>query len=189
MRIRNFTMEDYKKLYEEVKKDLISYGFPQIEEIQHTLSLDLKGYRIYGRCRKTRLNSSSATIYLNKSYADSTTIDRIKNTIMHELIHSIKGCSGHTGKWKDIAQMVTYKSQGTYEIKRLGTSCAEFKDTVTKERKPTQKTQNKFLITCNNCKKQFKYKTRCKAVRAIEKSPDGCRCPYCQGKNFSIKYL
>lgn len=188
MRIRDFTLKDFEKLYKEVKQDLCAYGYSQIEEVKHILSLDLRGYRTLGKCKKNKVNASVATIYLNKAYADSTTIQKIKNTIMHELIHSIKGCLGHTGKWKDIAQMVTYKSQRKYEIERLTITCLEFKDTAQREQGP--KAMGKYIVTCDTCGNTWKYQKRTKVIQAIERNKGkGYKCPKCKGSCFSLKNL
>ena len=55
MRIRDFTLKDFEKLYKEVKQDLCAYGYSQIEEVKHILSLDLRGYRTLGKCKKIKL--------------------------------------------------------------------------------------------------------------------------------------
>lgn len=189
MRVRNFNIEDFKEFYEEVKADLIEYGFKEIQEVKHILSLDLRGTKTYGRCKKMTSNALEATIYLNKTYADSTTIQRIKNTIMHELIHSIKGCSGHTGLWKQIAEIVSYRSQGKYDIKRLSTSCPDFRDTIIHEKGPQFK-KYKYIITCTNCHKEFKYEREGQVVKNFKRGrSSGYRCPTCRKSSFELKIL
>ena len=188
MRVRNFNIEDFKEFYKEVKADLIEYGFKEIQEVKHILSLDLRGTKTYGRCKKMTSNALEATIYLNKTYADSTTVQRIKNTIMHELIHSIKGCSGHTGLWKQIAKIVSYRSQGKYDIKRLSTSCPDFRDTIIHEKGSQKVRPYKYIIVCNHCGQEFKYKTEGKVVKDIKIGrEDNYKCPRCKEKNFSVK--
>ena len=47
---------------------------------------------------------AARTIYLNKAYADSTTIQKIKNTIMHEIIHCFPYCNNHGSEFKKYAK-------------------------------------------------------------------------------------
>lgn len=47
---------------------------------------------------------------------EDTDIDGLKNTIIHELLHTCKGCMKHTGEWKQLAEKVN-RYYG-YNIKR-----------------------------------------------------------------------
>lgn len=190
MRVRNFTLKDFKEFYEEAKQILRHIGHPEIDEVKHTLSLNLNSTRTYGRCYKTSLKATEATIYLNKIYADSAPLQKIKNTVMHELIHSLPNCSGHTGKWKSVAQHINLAFPEKYNITRLAPVCAEFSDTILKEqgKKVKQVSTYKYAVVCNNCSAEFKYKKEGKVVKDVKAGKGNLyRCPDCHQKGFTVK--
>lgn len=94
-----------------------------------------------------------------------------KNTIIHELLHTVDGCSGHKGKWKRLAEQVNAASP-EYNIKRT-TSAAD--KGVPSVRRPYRK---KYKITCKTCGVMF---YRQKASRVVV-HPEKYRCSRCGGK-------
>ena len=57
-----------------------------------------------GVCKKTgdRYVIEIAAALLDESAAES----ELKNTVMHELLHTCRGCMSHTGRWRELADRV-----------------------------------------------------------------------------------
>lgn len=65
------------------------------------------------RCMEYIYHSIGISSWLLKDFDDKT----IKNTIMHELLHTFEGCDNHGYKWQKYADIVNTKLG--YNIKRL----------------------------------------------------------------------
>ena len=115
------------------------------------------------------------------NYAQICDVDSIRNTIMHELIHSMKDCMCHTGRWKIVAQRINYEYN--YDISRTTyhSDYHQFRTTA----KPKIK---KYKVTCNNCGQIWNYCKQAKIVKALIVNPhdNTFKCPYCQSKHFSL---
>lgn len=71
----------------------------------------------------------------------------LKNTIIHELLHSCKGCMNHGENWKRLATKVN-RAYG-YNIKRC--SSADEKG-VQEETRPIKTAREiKYIVKCNGC--------------------------------------
>lgn len=93
----------------------------------------------------------------------------LKNTIIHELLHSCKGCMNHGKNWKYLAQKVN-DAYG-YNIKRV-TSYEE--KGVLEETKPVAN----HKVICLGCGCVY---TRIKASKLITNT-SRYRCGYCHGE-------
>lgn len=103
---------------------------------------------------------------------DSRAIIRLENTIIHELIHTIPGCMNHGPKFKFYADAVNMRYGNKYHISRCNSMADEG---IIKERRPI-----KYIIECNNCHYQYKYRKTPKwtASYIYEK----CWCSKCNVK-------
>lgn len=108
----------------------------------------------------------------------------IQNTIMHEVLHTVKGCDNHGELWKRYAKKVN-DAYG-YNVKR--TTSAEEKGLKDKKIERA----NKYFIGCPCCGRKWGYKSLSKAV----KNPENFRCPDCKtslvrvdenGKQIEVK--
>lgn len=103
----------------------------------------------------------------------------LKNTIIHELLHSCKGCMNHGENWKRLAAKVN-RAYG-YNIKRC--SSADEKG-VQEETRPIKTTREiKYIVKCNGCGHTY---TRTKMSKLIQ-HPEHYRCGCCGGKLSVIK--
>ena len=98
-------------------------------------------------------------------------VSGLKNTIIHELLHSCKGCMNHGENWKRLAEKVN-RAYG-YNIKR--TSSSDEKG-VQKSTVPTAK--NKYCVICEKCGKKY-MRTR---MSNLVKYPNRYSCGVCGGK-------
>lgn len=131
----------------------------------------------WGQCRKV---GDNYIININQILLrDDTDIEGLKNTMIHELLHTCKGCMKHTGEWKRLAEKVN-RYYG-YNIKRC--SDAEEKG-VSKEQQQIRKEeriqrQPKHKFRCINCGQEIiRYKES-----NFTKNPNRYRCAAC-GSRF-----
>lgn len=110
------------------------------------------------------------TISLNE-YLENCTDQTIKNTIAHELIHTIDGCFDHKNKFKTMAQKI---KQLGYEVSRTSKS-KEFSEFVRKLRqdKETRRKNKIYKVTCNHCGRSVLRQRRINVNHYI--------CPVCHG--------
>lgn len=106
-------------------------------------------------------------------------INGLKNTIIHELLHTCDGCMNHGPKWKAVASKVN-DAYG-YNIKRC--SAASEKG-VEKDTRPKHKViEYKYEIRCEDCGHIYK---RSKMSKVIQ-HPELYLCSHCHGKLKRIK--
>ena len=164
----------YKTLTEECIEKLNAIHFPIAKSI---LFKQNTGYSKYGYCKKNRGKETVYTIAINKWLEDDIAI---KETIMHELIHTIPGCYNHGRLFHDYAYEVyrvygikisvtgnhklnekAYKNKG---IRRKVFRAEEF-DKATMVMMYCPKCQNTFAIK----KTAFKWGSRWVCKRCREK--------------------
>lgn len=68
------------------------------------LELDTRARRRWGCCRK--LPDGSYRIGISPKLLNAP-MEALKNTLYHELLHAATGCDGHTGRWKQLAGLVS----------------------------------------------------------------------------------
>lgn len=125
----------FKSTINEIK-DLIPLELNKIES-----NIKIANYKTaLGKCRRSSL-LNRYTIYLSK-YLLECDEKLIKETIIHELIHTLKGCFNHGYNFIRYANFI--KSKTGYNI-------------VIKNSNPQfgQKIQKKYKITCLDCGKVF----------------------------------
>lgn len=87
---------------------------PQFDERRVSRELQfLNTVSVLGRCSTFK---DHCTILFSKKYLKLDD-QEILNVLAHELIHAIRGCHGHQGLWKQLADEFTRKTR--YTIKRL----------------------------------------------------------------------
>lgn len=101
---------------------------------------------------------------------NDATIDGLKNTIIHELLHTVEGCMNHGTKWKSLADKVN-RAYG-YNIKRAS-SCAE---KGIKEEIVPKKVN--YMFKCKDCGQVIKRTRMSKFVRYYTYY----RCGGCNGR-------
>lgn len=68
------------------------------------IDINTRAKKRWGQCRKI---GNNYIIEVNQILLrEDTDIDGLKNTIIHELLHTCKGCMKHTGEWKQLAEKV-----------------------------------------------------------------------------------
>ena len=114
-------MKDLEMLASECEADLSSINIQPGEVSQWLINTRAKNR--WGQCKRCLPGIFDISISA-RLLQDSVSDQAAKNTIMHELLHTVKGCYGHKGKWKDLALTVN-RLLPQYTIKR--TTSAEEK--------------------------------------------------------------
>lgn len=165
-------MKNFEKLIAECESDLKSIGVkPGFVASWH---INTRAKSRWGQCQRIALGIYSINIS-ERLLQDDVSDQAAKNTIMHELIHTVTGCHGHTGRWQQIANKVN-RLLPQYTIKRT-TSNAE-KGIEEEKREPVYK----YAVTCTHCGTTYYRK---KASKLIQ-NPDQYKCGNC---GFTLKRI
>ena len=111
----------------------------------------------------------------NRLLTDEVNEVALKNTIIHEILHTVEGTKGHKGLWKELAEKVN-KELG-YNIKR--TTSSEEKGLSA----PIEKINFPYIISCPHCGWKEGYQRNTKVIQFTEKY----RCGKCKTKLIRIK--
>lgn len=116
------------------------------------------------------------TININYMLLDESVCESdfgLRNTLIHELLHTVDGCKGHKGKWEELANKVN--ANYGYGIKRCSTD--EEKGVITKKETVYKKPVYNYKLICNECGHIYGRQKMCKVI----KYPERFRCGYCNG--------
>ena len=143
MNTQKITQTDLNNLFKEVKeevKDLVPYS----NKIDDNIRISKRAFRFLGRCTKNWLKDSYF-ITVSKPLLNTNNIKLIKETLIHELIHTCKNCFNHGNNFKYFMYAVNNRTD--YNI-TIGSNNKEYAEQVNKikiSRKP------KYKITCVKC--------------------------------------
>ena len=161
-------MKDLEKLVEECKKDLDEIGIPY-RTVRNWL-INTRAKCRWGQCRRGSTDIFDISIS-HRLLQDDVLDVAAKGTIIHELLHTVDGCSGHKGKWKLFAEKVN-RAYPQYNIKRTTTSAEKGLEELKRIY------QKNYKIVCSGC---GCYWYRQKASRLVQ-HPEKFRCGKCGGK-------
>lgn len=91
-----------------------------------------------------------------------------KNTLIHEILHTVSGCMNHKSEWQAVANIMNRKYN--YNIKRTS-SASELNVKV-------DKVDYRYNVVCKNCGKSYNYNRAGNVV----KYPSRFRCGACNGE-------
>ena len=164
-------MKDLNKLFKEcvdiVTKDC---GI----EIGDIISVELN-YRAKGRFGQC-VSCGNGRYKLNFNHLifdDRSDENAVKETIIHEILHTCKGCHGHKGQWKTLAICVSMMTP--YQITR--TSSYEHFGLDRPEQCSRTKNAN-YVFKCEGCGQKIIRQRVSKFV----KHPERYRCGKCHGR-------
>ena len=161
-------MKDLLNYVEECKSQLnllgIKYGKVQ------SFSVNTRAKSRLGSCKKIGFGSFEISIskFLLEDEADPQVL---KNTIVHELLHTVTGCFSHKGKWKLLSQIVN-ENLPDYCVKRT----TDFEDIGVE--KPVKEPVFRYILKCEKCGLEIRRQRLSKAVKNYKKY----RCAKCGGK-------
>lgn len=138
----------------------------------------------WGQCTFHRDTKSYSIEVSSMLFMEGVEWEALLDTLIHEFLHAHKDRMCHTGEWKRCANIVN-REYPQYNIKRT-TSAAEknIPEAVVSE-------SIKYIITCDGCGTQSRYKKKGRVVSLIMKHPKRscCRCNMCGGNSFTVKEL
>lgn len=172
--------EELYLLTKQLILELKEIGIPVSKNIEK-VSINTRAKSRFGACkvRKNTLGERNYTIEISSEIL-SCEIKDISSIIIHELLHTCKGCFNHGKKWKIYSALVKeklgYNISRTQSYESLGLN------------KPDEKEGIKYVVKCSGCGAEFPRKRLCNLV----KNPHNYRCSKCgnilylQGENNHI---
>lgn len=148
-------MKNLKNFVTECTNDIESLGI-ELGNIKK-VEINSRAKSRWGRCSK-RADGYYIQIS-DRLLNDDVSDDALKNTIAHELLHTIKGGMCHTGEWKKASDLLN--SVYDYSIKRVTSS----------EEKGIHKEFNvdyKYVLRCCSCGHEYRYHKFTKTVQRIK---------------------
>ena len=135
----------------------------------------------WGNCNlKRRGGVKSFEIHINHILLDDSVSDKsLENTILHELLHTVKGCQNHGTKWTHYADIVNRKYG--YEIQRVD---GDVDDASIALAKAQMRNSYKYKVFCPTCGAKWLYSRKTKTVS----HPDWYRCGRCK-TTLEVEYL
>ena len=193
-----YTIKNIKDQIEVCRTQLkeVGYSIGSIRGIEYLLGLN----RAYGKCGMCDVGELTVfNLYFNKEYMKYCSKEEFEEVIMHECIHTVKGCFNHGKTFHHIASLVNYKYG--YNIK---TKCSidenkEYSARV-KELKE-KKYSTTYRITCCGCNKTFDLYRKNKFINSLlrirglnnldskEKITVPFICTTCKSKEFILEII
>lgn len=148
--------------------DALEINYGKIERFE----VNTRALKRWGQCRAV---PGGYTINISaRLLEDEKSIKGLKETIIHEIIHTCKGCMNHGTEWKRIVNIVNNKYG--YNIKRTSSSEEKQVNQISME-------NYKHKVVCNGCGREV-YKIR---ECSITQHPESWKCGVC-GSHFSRVY-
>ena len=170
-------IKDEKKLlmlFEESKREIERAGIKLKDNITCQMG---NNKRNYGICyNKKNIEISKWVLSLSD--------EEIKNTIIHELLHTLDNTKGHDYRWKYYASVMN-KTYG-YDIQRLGNVSKSFQNSNLDIEDKERVMEYKYRKTCLSCGNIHNWhRARHSKIKAYKLGM--CKCCKCGGKQFKIE--
>ena len=149
-------------------KEVEAVGIPHGDISEFTINTRAKTR--LGQCKK--LPNGKYTISISNVLLDESLCPddkSLKDTIIHEILHSCKDCMNHGKKWKWYAGLMNRKYG--YSISRCASSAEK---NIMEQANPTM---YKYKLICTKCGHVYLKQRMCAAV----KNPSCYSCGYCNG--------
>jgi predicted SprT family Zn-dependent metalloprotease len=156
------TQQELNQLLQETIGQLRAVGIPISRKIHPQVEVNTRAQRRLGCCTRRQ-----GQYFIQVSARILETPQLLRQTLLHELLHTCYGCLNHGKRWKQYAQKVG-EALGV-EITRT----AAMEGPVD----PLRQEEVKYLLRCQSCGRVIPRKRRSKAVD----HPERYRCP-CGGK-------
>lgn len=157
-------MKDLNKLAEECEADLRSIGIVPGTVVEW--SVNTRAKKRWGQCRAVTSDTFAIQI-ASRLLEDDVSDQAAKNTVLHELLHTVPGCHGHRGRWKELAESVN-RLLPEYTVKR----------TTTEAEKGVSGDPPTYVVVCADCGREYGTLRMTRLIR----TPGRFRCGICGGK-------
>ena len=159
-------MHDLQELYLCCRKELAALGI-SCGSVSRVVA-DGRTVRAWGTCRRERDGSFRITIN-PKLLGDEVPVSSLRETLLHELLHTAAPGAGHSGRWRDLAEQVN-SALGT-NIRRTATWADQGLDMQ-------KDSAIRYRYECAGCGSLLVRFRAC----AFTKHPERYRCGVCGGK-------
>lgn len=170
-------MKDFNNLIATCLKEVQTAGI-QPGTIRNW-EINRRAKKRWGQCSKDKNGEYSIQIAARLLEDDRVSEKACKETIIHEILHTCPGGMGHTGKWKEYADIMNAKYG--YHIKR--TTSGEEKGI--ENYSPSRRLENRYMFRCRRCKSVIVKKKKCKFTHYYR----NYSCVTCGLKHAYEKYL
>lgn len=166
------------RLVEESKEELAEIGLKDKIKDDIEYSVNYKAKKRLGQCvEKWKINISSWLLEIANDHD-------IKNTIIHEILHTFDDTKGHGARWQYYAEYVN--SRTDYNITRLAKTNEIMKNNNVDEEYRKELMNYKYEIICKKCGKTF-YKRRLNSRTLWNYKNNNMIHNSCGGKDFIVK--
>lgn len=134
-------MKDLNSLFNQCMDEVQSVGIETgtIEEV----TINYRSKKRFGQCRRT---NGKYFISVNSEILSDKSIEkRVKQTIIHEILHTVKGCMNHGEEWKKVADLMN--DCYNYNISR----CSSYSDFGLKREEIVKPKEYKYIYRCKCC--------------------------------------
>lgn len=169
-------MKNLSKLYSESLAEVLACGIKVGKITEVTVNTRAKSRFGQTRARYANGHTYFSINISSEILADSVPDKETKNTIIHEILHTVEGCFNHGKLWKNYAAIINNKYG--YHVSRCGTY-EEFGLEKPKER------EYKYEIVCTSCGKVYRYKRWTKACE----NPAGYKCGVCGASSLRVRSI
>ena len=136
-------------------------------------------YRAKSRFAQCKYNRAMNTYSINVNHLildDNADEDKIMSTLIHEILHTCKGCMNHGKQWKQYGQIV--KNNFGYDIARTS-SYSDFGITNPYDNDERAKRKNNYVFRCVGCGQTIKKERMSKFVQYYKNYTCGiCGCDF-----------
>lgn len=147
---------------------LLHEGIKKVKEagikpgrIDPEILINTRAVRIAGRCTEIVGGKYDFKIEINHMLLNAEK-DIIMNTIIHEILHTVKGCMNHGEKWSNHAK--TMNDMFGYNISR----------TVSYEETGIERPKAKYTVACKDCSVVFYRQRKSKLITHIDDYECAC---------------
>ena len=165
-------MKDLLRLADQCRNDLLSIGI-RCGNVR-SWSVNSRAKARWGLCKRIARNIFEIQI-AESLLQDHVTDQAAKDTIAHELLHTVPGCLSHTGKWKQLADRVN-RLLPKYQIKVK----SSFEEKGLEDNRPVP--EYRYLLKCQGCGKEIHRQKK----SIVVEHPEHYRCT-CGGRLVRIK--
>lgn len=128
-------------------------------------------------------NSSSFGLRVSRLFENHTNdedgMHRLKESLIHELVHTLPGAFNHGIYFKEYGRMF-HNYYPDYTIERVSHGGSSYTP-------PVRKRNYKYKIICNTCGAVSRYQRKVQTIELCEMSPSICYCSRCKGHYFTVE--
>ena len=130
-----------------------------------SISINPSLSKTWARCKLN--HDGTFSIDVSEKLVENGSDTGIIETILHEMLHTCKGCFNHKGLWKKYAEILNSKFD--FNIKRINS-------VLDKGIEDTPAKIYKYTVRCPSCGKEYYYSRSCRVV----KNPERYQCGHCR---------